>query len=253
MRAKGWIQSICIISQKEKPLDVVPGFVWAILLAGLLLQTTWHTWQSELIAKVRPLPSPPEQSIVRFASLDDSITAAKLIMLWLQAFDNQPGISIPLKNLNYNLVIDWLELIIKLDPDGQYPLLAASRFYTYVPETGRKKQMLDFVQRKFLERPEERWQWMAHAVYVAKHRMHDMEYALGLAKSLRENTTQENVPDWARQMEIFILEDMGEFKSAQILIGGLLESGAINNPEQLRYLKKRLNELEDNTDSVLKK
>ena len=36
--------------------------------------------------------------------------------------------------------------------------------------------------------------------------------------------------DWARQMRIFILEDMGEVESAKILLGGLLASGEVTDP-----------------------
>ena len=53
-----------------------------------------------------------------------------------------------------------------------------------------------------------------------------------------------SVPLWARQMEIFILEDMNELEAARILLGGLLESGAIHDPAEARFLQQRLEELE---------
>jgi hypothetical protein len=45
-------------------------------------------------------------------------------------------------------------------------------------------------------------------------------------------------------MEIFILEDMNELEAARILIGTLLQSGALQDPAELRFLKQRLEELE---------
>ena len=39
-----------------------------------------------------------------------------------------------------------------------------------------------------------------------------------------------DVPLWARQMEIFILEDMNELEAARIMLGGLLGSGEIQRP-----------------------
>jgi len=52
------------------------------------------------------------------------------------------------------------------------------------------------------------------------------------------------VPLWARQMEIFILEDMNELEAARIMLGGLLERGDIRDPNELRFLRHRLEELE---------
>ena len=52
------------------------------------------------------------------------------------------------------------------------------------------------------------------------------------------------MPLWARQMEIFILEDMNELEAARIMLGGLLQSGVIQDPAELRFLKQRLEELE---------
>jgi hypothetical protein len=48
-------------------------------------------------------------------------------------------------------------------------------------------------------------------------------------------------------MEIFILEDMDELAAARILLGGLLESGAIRDPAEARFLRQRLEELERKT------
>jgi hypothetical protein len=45
-------------------------------------------------------------------------------------------------------------------------------------------------------------------------------------------------------MEIFILEDMNELEAARIMLGGLLQSGAVHDPAELRFLKEHLDQLE---------
>ncbi len=52
------------------------------------------------------------------------------------------------------------------------------------------------------------------------------------------------MPLWAKQMEIFILEDMNELEAARIMLGGLLASGAVRDPDEARFLRHRLKELE---------
>jgi hypothetical protein len=85
---------------------------------------------------------------------------------------------------------------------------------------------------------------MVHAVYVAKHRLEDYPLALEYAHEIARQVTLEDIPSWVKQMEIYVLEDMGEIESAKILIGGLLESGAITDAHELQFLKDRLNRLE---------
>lgn len=165
-------------------------------------------------------------------------------MLWLQAFDNQPGISIPFRELDYGRVIDWLERILRLDERTQYPLLAASRLYAEVPVPNKQRQMLEFVYQQFLLDPNRRWPWMAHAVFIAKHRLKDPRLALKYAKALTNYATGGRVPHWAQQMQIFVLEGMGEVESAKVLLGALIESGTITDPHELRFLKGRLQGLE---------
>ena len=180
--------------------------------------------------------------------LGDSIAISKLFMLWLQAFDNQPGVSVPFKNLDYQRVINWLERILTLDPKGQYPLLAAGRVYGVVTDDEKKRQMLEFISEKFSEDPDRRWPSMIHAIYVAKHRLKDYPLALEYAHAVAQQVTVKDIPPWVKQMEIYVLEDMGEIESAKVLIGGLLESGAITDAHELKFLLDRLDRLEREND-----
>jgi len=61
---------------------------------------------------------------------------------------------------------------------------------------------------------------------------------------VQRRTTAAALPLWAKQMEIFILEDMNELEAARIMLGGLLQSGAVHDPAELRFLKEHLEQLE---------
>lgn len=231
--------------QNTRDISIVPKWLWSFLIASFFLQCLWHSSFSTSQVKRQGLSVPPSDLIIRLVSLDDSISAAKWVMLWLQAFDNQPGLSIPLKELDYDRVSEWLDLILTLDNKIQYPLLAAIRFYAEVADENKQRKMIRYVSEKFMEKPNERWQFMAHAVYIAKHRVKDQQLALQCARLLRQYASGDNVPYWAKQMEIFVLEDMGELESAKVLIGGLLESGELNDKGQEAFLLQRLNEIEE--------
>ena len=229
---------------RERPVRDVPLAGLLLLAAGLAAQLAWHAWRPGPTARAEALPAPPPEALLRVASIGDPVALAKGLMIWLQAFDNQPGISIPFRDLDYGRVQGWLARILALDPRGQYPLLAASRLYGEVPVADKQRSMLEFVYERFLEDPDRRWPWLAHAAIVARHRLNDLPLALRYARAITERATGPGVPNWARDMSILVLEEMGELEAARVLIGGLLESGRVNDPHEVRFLDGKLKDLE---------
>jgi hypothetical protein len=165
-------------------------------------------------------------------------------MLYLQAFDYQSGSQVPYRELDYDRLEAWLERILELDPQGQYPLMAASRIYAEIPIEAKQRSMLEFVYREFLLDPNRRWPWLAHATAIAKHRLHDLPLARRYAQAIQRYAVAGSVPLWARQMEAFILEDMNELETARLIIGGYLQSGEVKDPAELKFLEEQLKRLE---------
>lgn len=231
----------------QRSINVVPLPLVIALLLTLAVQCWLHWLTPRPHARATDLPTLPSVPVIRAMSLDEPIASSKMLMLYLQAFDNQPGVSIPFRELDYDRVENWLATILQLDPAGQYPLLSASRLYAEVPIAAKQRQMLDFVQRAFQQDPNRRWPWLAHGVLIAKHQLKDLPLAARFAQDLRERATGNNVPNWAKQMDIFIREDMNEFDGAKILIGGLLASGQIADPKEWHFLTEKLKELERKT------
>jgi hypothetical protein len=228
---------------RARSVSFVPVPVLVLLAAGLAAQVAWHATRPPPTAIASDLPAPPSIDALRLASLGDPIVTAKLLMLWLQAYDNQPGVSIPFRNLDYARVADWLDRILELDPRGQYPLLAASRVYAAVQDDDKKHFILDFVYRKFFDDPDRRWPWLAHAAIIAKHHFKDLPLALKYAKAVSDNATGPEVPNWARDMPVIILEEMGELEAATVLAGYLLSSGRVTAEHEKRFLLDKLEEL----------
>lgn len=225
----------------DRSIFAVPWPVLGLFALTLLLQIGMQARQPPPAAKAEALPAPAAPALVRVASLNEPIAAAQLLTLYLQAFDNQPGVSIPFQDLDYPRVIGWLEAILALDDAAQYPLMMASQLYAQVPSESKQRLMLDFVHRKFLEDPQHRWRWLAHATIMAKHRLKDDRLALRYADDLAR--LAHGAPNWARQMRIFILEDIGELESATILLGGLLATGEVTDPNEIHFLTQRLEQM----------
>lgn len=227
----------------ERPLTVVPRPVWLMLLAALATQVAWQSTQPKPVASAAALSAPPPLPALRVVAAGEPNVLAQLLTLYLQAFDNQPGISIPFRDLDYLRVTQWLATILALDPAGQYPLLMAAQVYSQVPDPARERVMFEFVHQQFMRDPNRRWRWLAHATLMAKHRLHDDALALRYARDLTRYATA--APGWARQMQVFILENIGERESAKIVLGGLLDSGEIKDEREFRFLTERLKEMKN--------
>jgi len=212
-----------------------------LTLGALALQIALASTQPAPSARASALPPAPEGPLLALLKAFDPLPAAQILVLYLQAFDNQPGISIPFEHLDYERVAQWLSAALRLDPAGQYPLLMASQLYAQMPDPTKQRFMLDFIYQRYLEDPERRWPWLAHAAIMAKHRLDDLDLALHYARAITQHSP--NAPSWARQMHIFILEDMGEYEAARILLGGLLASGVVSDRHEQLLLTEALERL----------
>jgi hypothetical protein len=232
------------VKATSRPLGDVPAWLWAALGASLALQVAIQGVRPPPAAAAADLPPPPRPAALRAASLGEPAAAARLAMLYLQAFDLGGGNTRPYQQLDFTVLAGWLRAILQTDPRSGYALFAAARIYAETDDPARSRQMLEFVHQAFLEDPNPRWPWLAHAALLAKHRLKDLSLARRYAADLERLTTAADVPLWAKQMEVFILEDMNELEAAKILLGGLLHSGRLDDPAERRFLEGKLKELE---------
>jgi hypothetical protein len=172
--------------------------------------------------------------------------------LYLQSADYHAGTRVPLGQLDFTRLEAWLERISALDGRSQVPLLLATRIYIDVPDDARRRQLLDFAHRAFLRAPDRFWPWLAQAALLAKYRLRDPKLALDYARALRQAT---HLPPWAQQMELLLLDDLGEKEAARFLAGALIDSGQLTDPNEIAWVLERLGPqsgVRDNPDKAKK-
>ena len=213
------MSAIGITGTCERRIAAVPVALRVMLAAALAVQVGWHVRQPDPRAEAQALRPAPPAAVLRLAALGDETAFAKLLVLRLQAHDNQPGVSIPFMELDYGRVEDWLDAIIDLDPRADYPLLAAARLYGSVPDPARQRVMFDLVHRRFLEDPGRRWPWLVHATLLARHRLGDSGLALRYARALAGHATGPGVPAWVRGMGPVVAARADGPETARVLAG----------------------------------
>ena len=224
---------------RERPVSAVPKTALLLLALGLCAQLWWHFSHPRAPAAASSLPIAPSLESARLASLGEPIALSKLLLLYVQGFDDQPGVQAAFRQLDFERVKNWLGLTLQLDPRGQYPLFLASRVYGEVGDPARQRIMAEFVFQQFSVDPNRRWDALANVAITTRHRMNDLVSAERYARALREQTTSPEVPDWARQMDIFMLADMQQYPRALQLLDGLIQGGDISDVNELRFLRER--------------
>ncbi|MDH5426515.1 MAG: hypothetical protein OEY29_16130, partial [Gammaproteobacteria bacterium] len=168
----------------------------------------------------------------------------RLLLFWLQQFDVQSGQYISYRDLDYQNLISWLEFVSEIEPESQYPMLLASRIYSRVADENRVKAILDYIYIKFQQNPAKNWRWLAEATVIARHTLKDQGLSLKYATALA-NSSNKEIPHWARDMRLIILEDMGETEQLKLIVGGLIASKTVTDRNEIRFLDLLLQRLQN--------
>jgi len=224
---------------RARSINSVPKPALLLLAMALCAQIMWHVSHPAAAPTAARLPPTPTLAALQLASLGEPLALSKLLLLYVQSFDDQPGVPAPFRQLDFERVRNWLELTLKLDPRGQYPLFLASRVYGETGDAVKQRVMMEFVYRQFFVDPNRRWSSLANAALTTRHRLNDLPTAERYAQALREKATGADVPHWANQMDIFMLADMQQYQRARQLLDQLIASGQITDARELQFLQER--------------
>jgi hypothetical protein len=163
-----------------------------------------------------------------------------LLVIRLQLHDNQAGKHIRYGRLNYERLVDWLDQIYQLNTRSEYPTMLASRVYSQTRDKARLRIILEYIDRTFMHNPQLHWRRLAEASVIAKHQLGDLNLALQMADKLSSQPASVEMPRWARDIQFILLGDMNEFETAITIIVALLQSDAVNDPDEARFLQEKL-------------
>lgn len=233
------------MQRSQRPLFSVPGLILAGFLIALSLQILTHQLlRQEYRADYRELTKPYSEGTYRGLSMGSEQLISYLLSLRLQLHDNQAGRHIRYDFIDYDLLIEWLGRIQQINPASEYPMLLASRIYSQTPDKSQMRKILRFINDSFSINPQLFWRNQAEATVIAKHRLGDLEFALDMAEKLFRLPGSVDIPHWARDMHFLLLADLNEFQTTIIIIQSLLQSNAVKDPDEIRFLKQKLSEFQ---------
>lgn len=167
-----------------------------------------------------------------------------LLAIRLQLHDNQAGKHLQYDRLDYEKLVDWLDQIYLINPQSEYPMMLASRVYSQTRDKNRLRMILEYIDRTFMQNPQLHWRRLAEASVIAKHQLGDMRLALKMAEKISGQPESILIPRWARDLEFILLGDMNEYETGISIIVALLQNGNVEDPDEIRFLKKKLLEFQ---------
>jgi hypothetical protein len=229
------------LAGQERDLKQLPPLLIFAFILTFILQVAHQQYStSSLNASFTQLARPFSAGFYRSVAMGSDKLWSYLLLLKVQLHDNQRGRHENYKNLDYKTLSDWLLTLSRLNPDYDYPAFLAARVYSQVGDRDKIRDMISVIEQLFEQNPALHWRRMTEACLLAKHQLNDLDLALALAKKVASLPKSIELPYWARDMRLILLDDLNQLQSAQILISSMLQSGSITDTDELRFLKQRL-------------
>lgn len=225
----------------ERPVLGLPRPLLFGLLLLLMVQLWYHRLDQQRFETIyQPLGKPLSARAYRHAAMGSEQLLGYLLAIRLQLHDNQAGQHFRYSLIDYQVLIEWLDRITEVSPGTEYPMLLASRVYTSTGDQARLRAILGFIQRRFDDDPQLHWRRLAEASVIAKHKLQDLELALAMAEKLAQQPASVDMPNWARDFEFLLLAELNELESAIAMIQALLQTDAVHDPDEKRFLQGKL-------------
>ena len=224
----------------ERKLSMLPLPLILFFIVSFLVQIITSLQTNELAVEYQPLKEPQSENVYKLYSLGSQSFLAHMATLKLQLHDNQAGRHINYANVAYEALSHWLILLQQLNTESEYPALLASRVFSNTQDKKQLKMILETVVELFEVNPQKNWRWMAEGAVIAKYHMQDLDFALMMARKLSKQSAQINLPDWAKDLEFIMLEEMNMIDAAIYIVEQSLNDDGVMHNDERRFLTQRL-------------
>jgi len=186
--------------------------------------------------------SPPSYEAALAISLGDREFFFRNGALHLINLGVSGGRAVPLKDLDYEALEAWFHLLDAFDSRSNLVPVIAGYWFGFTQNTADVRHVIDYLLARAEIDEETGWRWRMQAMYLAKHRMGDLDLALEIATDAAERDDP-NAPFFMAQMPAFVLEDLGEEEAALILLLAIQEANPDLPDDEARFLQIAIDRL----------
>ena len=230
--------------RKQKP-SIWRAVLLLLVFMGLQGAFWWHSH------KIRPemgiVPDVPGEQTVHALAFGDDEAFFRLYALGLQNSGDTFGRFTALYKYDFNKLYQWFNLLDKLNNESNYLPAMATYYFSQTQNPSDTSYIVDYLDNYTKDRAKEKWWWVVQGVYLAEHKMENLERAGALAERLRG---VQGIPIWAQQMPAFIHEKRGEFGEALAIIEEIAKHPENYSQGELNFMRYFVDERLGRLDAV---
>ncbi len=211
-----------------------------LLCVLVFLMLHLGVWYNARNKQAQWLNVPPVPSVYGLAQmgLGDAQFALRVAGLNLQNMGDTGGRVTRLQDYNYERLEQWFTLSYEIDPKTNFFPMVAAYYYGASPDSEQVRHMVNYLEKAGNATPNEKWRWLAQAVFLARFKVKDNDLSLRLAYKLAELGKKDSrLPTWTQQMPAFVLAKQGDKQAARNIMETILLSDLQNlDPNEINYM-----------------
>lgn len=211
------------------------------LAMALSLNIAFWFGAHETFAQWGNVPPVPTRNGAQIMTLGDEQFSYRFGAITLQNLGNSGGRVTAVKDYDYRRLGQWFWLLNDLDPASNHVPMMAAYYFGATQNPEDVAVVVEYLATVGQNPAGNKWRWLVHAVFLARHRMDNLPLALDLAYILsRMQPVGDVMPAWARQMPAFVLAEQGEKQSARKLIEEILMTATGLHPNEVNFMRDYL-------------
>ncbi|HEX2753619.1 MAG TPA: hypothetical protein VHP34_11060 [Alphaproteobacteria bacterium] len=215
------------------------------VMLALCCAATLFLWlgSSHMQAKWSGVPPVPSYNGAVMMTLGDRQFSYRFGAITLQNLGNTGGNVVAVKDYDYQKLGAWFALLHDLDPASNHVPMMAAYYFGATPNKEDLTIVVDYLSTVGQIPVGNKWRWLAQAVFLARHRMQDLDRALDYAYKLSKmDPIGDTLPIWARQMPAFVLSEQGEKESSRKIVEDILLTADDLHPNEVNFMAAYLHE-----------
>ncbi len=217
-------------------MKTIPKGALAAVLITLSLQAAFWWQTRELQAGWEGVPPAPAHPVAKALAMGDGQFLYRAMTFVLQNMGDEGGRVTPLRDYDYQRLGRWFFLLDRFDPKSEFLPVLVGYYYSQSQNLDDVRVVISYLTHIAIRDPVRNWRWLAHAIYLARHKVGDMNLALSLAYRMAA-IRGPGIPIWAQQMPAFVLAEVGEKEAARNLMEAIMDSQTDLEPSEIEFMR----------------
>jgi hypothetical protein len=178
------------------------------------------------------VPDVPGKQALHALTFGDDEFYFRVLAFTLQNAGDTFGRFTALRYYDFNKLYHWFNLLDELDAKSNMVPSMATYYFAQTQNTEDVRYVVDYLYTHATRDVPHKWWWLMQAIYLAQHKLNDMDLALKVSKPL----VNDQVPLFAQEMAAVVREKRGEMDDA-LAIMDTIQAHAKEIPDaDLKYM-----------------